>query len=129
MLNRTYVNENSFQFEDFAQCKTYPVGKHIEVPMSGFHTCERFVVSKRQAHPTEKGRVLLTAVAIVNQGLYQLDVVNGTVKHCGSVVAHYVPDTIVGLHYIGVNLESDAPYFCEESAEAALSAFIANSKI
>lgn len=123
MLNRKEIDANTIQFEDFLSSSAgNKVGDHVEVPMAGPYTAKRFVVRRRDRHPSDASKVLLTAVAIVSRGLYTLDPVAGVVKKCGTVVARYTHDEVCDLHYIsmGEDFNPKAPYVCADTAAAAL---------
>lgn len=89
--------------------------------MGGPYTAARFAISLRERHPTDANRIVLTALAVIANGIFSLDPVAATVKRCGVVVADYVFDEVCNLHYVGENLEdTKAPYICADTASDAL---------
>jgi hypothetical protein len=126
-MNRKEIDADTIEFEDFVNSsQANAIGDSIEVPMAGPYTAKRFVISAKARHLTDSNKVVITARAFISHAGRELNPVTGTVKHCGSVVAHYIHDEACGLHYVGKNLEqSSAPYFCAETALEALRQFAA----
>lgn len=124
-MNRKEINADTISYEDFVtSSQGNNVGDHVEVPMGGPWTAKRFVVSRRDRHPSDAGKIVLTALAVVYHAGRELDPVAGTVKHCGKVVARYVHDAVCCLHFIGEDLSSpQTPCVCADSAQAALTQF------
>ena len=104
MMNRKDISQNLITFEDFkAGC--FKVGQHLELPMGGPYTAKRFVVASVAKHLHKPDMVVCEARAIAYYKGYEADVVAGTVKKCGSVVAHVVYDEACELYYVGDKLE------------------------
>ena len=129
MLNRTFLDDETIQFEDYAACaRGNRIGEHIEVLMAGHWSSKRFVITNSDRHPVDHAKLVLRAKGILTRAGRELDPVAGTVRHRGAVVARYVRDDASGLHYVGAALGTpDAPSYCGETAADALEKYVSGA--
>lgn len=117
-INRKHISDDYITFEDYKAC-AMNVGQHMELPMGGPYTAKRFVVSSVERHPTKHDMVTCFARAVVSYKAYDADVVAGTIKKCGSVVAYVVFDEVCDLYYVqGEDINGYTT--CNESLQEAM---------